>query len=256
MPDTQIRRVRSESLVLYCARIRENRWRLRWKHSGRWLEAVPTSSMLAMDPCVFRLAASVRLGCPLAFTACFPQCECGKPIDILGYHALTCKHGGGPVFAHNKIVSGWMSCIRDAGLTCEPEPRGQYLNNDDRPDIKASGIGSGVVYELDVSLAHPWASEVAQRAAVQDGAAAAVRDAKKRDKYQSNRRPAGVNATFIPLVFEHFGRWGDGAEKFLGKLGSAVEIAEGKTKKAEFLCYWRRRLSLLAKVKDRGMLPE
>eukprot|EP00118_Oscarella_pearsei_P022295 m.255019 g.255019 ORF g.255019 m.255019 type:complete len:222 (+) comp40390_c0_seq1:107-772(+) len=66
------------------------------------------------------------------------------------------------------------------------------------------------------------------------------------DPYAAELRRLARSCEFGDLRGDtHFGRWGDGAEKFLGKLGSAVEIAEGKTKKAEFLCYWRRRLSLL-----------
>ena len=89
----------------------------RGKHAGRWLEAVPTSRMLALKPYGFRLAASARLGCPLAFTACVSLCECGSTMDPHGYHMLTCKFGGGPVWAHNRFVTGWSDCIRDVGLS-------------------------------------------------------------------------------------------------------------------------------------------
>ena len=69
-----------------------------------------------LKPNDFRLAEYLRLGCLLDIAvACFDSCECNSVIDNQGYHLLTCKHGGGPVWAHNNIVSGWADCVGDAG---------------------------------------------------------------------------------------------------------------------------------------------
>ena len=86
--------------------------------------------MLALKHCDFRLAASLRLGDPLPFAAGVSTCECNANIDRRGYHLLTCKFGGGPVWALNCVVSGWAECVRDAGLVCKVEPRYEYVNND------------------------------------------------------------------------------------------------------------------------------
>ena len=194
--------------------------------------------MLALKPCDFRLAASSRLGDPLPFAAC-------SAIDRSGYHLLTCKTGAGPVWAHNCVVSGWADCVRDAGLACKVEPRHEYLNNDNRPDIVAFGTGTGECFELDISFAHPWSSEASRRSASEDGAAALIREEKKISKYKSYQRSSGLTSTFIPIVAEHFGRWGKLAQNFLQSLGRFVERSEGRSKKNVFLCYWRRRLSVL-----------
>ncbi|XP_065835800.1 uncharacterized protein [Oscarella lobularis] len=213
------------------------------KLAGRWLEALPTSWMLALKPCDFRLAASLRLGDPLPFAAGVSTCECNANIDRRGYHLLTCKFGGGPVWAHNCVVSGWADCVGDAGLVCKVEPRYEYVNNDNRPDIVAFGSGTGECFDLDISLAHPWSSEASRRSAVEDGAAAFFRE--KISKYRTCQRSAGSTAKFIPIVAEHFGRWGQSALDFLQSLGRVVERAEGRAQKNIFLRYWRRRLSVL-----------
>ena len=136
---------------------------------------------------------------------------------------LTCKFGGGPVWAHNRFVTGWSDCIRDEGLSCKIEPRFSYLNNENRPDIIAFGSGSGESFELDISLAHPRASEASRRSAVKDGAAASIREEKKITNYDSNIRPSGSAAKFFPIVAEHFGHWGKHACDFFSLLVSHVD---------------------------------
>ena len=92
---------------------------------------------------------------------------------------------------HNRVVSGWADCIRDAGLSCRDEPSHEYVNNDNRPDIVAFGTGTGESFELDISLAHPWRSEACRRAAVENGAAAIIRGERKIEKYSSVVRVNG-----------------------------------------------------------------
>jgi hypothetical protein len=68
------------------------------RDSGSWLEATPSSDKLALDPSEFRLVALMRLGSPMPFGNWLAECECGLTIDEHGYHLLSCKHGGGPVW--------------------------------------------------------------------------------------------------------------------------------------------------------------
>ena len=76
----------------------------------------------------------------------------------------------------------WLGCVRDAGLSCRVEPRHEYVNNDDRPNIVAFGTKIGESFELDISLAHPWSSKACCRAAVEDGTAAIIREERKIEK--------------------------------------------------------------------------
>ena len=69
------------------------------------MSAILSSSRVALSPHDFRLATMMRLGCDIpALSNC---CDCGKEMDIQGYHLITCKTGGGQVHTHNSIVSAW-----------------------------------------------------------------------------------------------------------------------------------------------------
>ena len=48
----------------------------------------------------------------------------------------------------------------------------------------------------------------------------------------------------IPLVFEHFGKWGSGAIDFLKSLGDRSTDDFGSKTNAEFMSYWRRRFGV------------
>ena len=85
-----------------------------------------------------------------------PKCDCGKPIDQEGYHLLTCKTGGGPVWIHNTIASVWSECLKHLNKKLIQEPRNRYCNSDDRPEIAVFDISTGSSYELDFAMAHPF----------------------------------------------------------------------------------------------------
>ena len=61
--------------------------------------------------------------------------------------------------------------------------------------------GTGANVELDFSLAHPFSSDTVVRASREDRFAAA----KTEEKYSNQQNPGSCKATFIPLIFKHFG---------------------------------------------------
>ena len=67
--------------------------------------------------------------------------------------------------------------LQQLNRTHQQEPRNQYINTNDRPDIIAFDAQSGCDIELDISVAHPWAKHIISQAALEDGAAAAKREA-------------------------------------------------------------------------------
>ena len=113
---------------------------------------------------------------------------------------------------------------------------------DRQTDICSNVFDSNV--DLDVSLAHPWCSDIISKAAWQDGAAALRREEKKIEKYQKETRPGGFSPNLIPLVFEHYGRWGTEAEKFLNKISHRSRDEDSKSNTADFKTYWRRLFSV------------
>ena len=76
---------------------------LRGRGAGSWLDTVPSSPKLALEPSEIRLASLVRLGCCLTSQSLLGKCDCGRSVDINGYHLLTCKTGGGPVHTHTML---------------------------------------------------------------------------------------------------------------------------------------------------------
>ena len=91
--------------------------------------------MLALNSCDFRLASFLRLGLPIAFSSWTTTCNCGALIDDSGYHLLTCKTGGGPVWSHELILSIWSDCFCGLHIHHRREPRSRYTTTDNRPDI-------------------------------------------------------------------------------------------------------------------------
>ena len=77
-------------------------------------------------------------------------------------------------------------------------------------------LGSSI--DLNISLAHPWSSETYPSSAKKIGAAASLREARKKAKYDQLKL---LNIQrYIPLVLEHFGTWGEQGRKFLKKLSN------------------------------------
>ena len=121
--------------------------------SVAWLEAFPSSDRYALIAKDFCLASFLRLDLPMPFKSCINKCECGVELDGTGYHLLTCKFGGEPVWQHDSIVSGWCSCLNKLQLHHHKKPREQYTESENRPDILMYDESST---ELGVSMTHPW----------------------------------------------------------------------------------------------------
>ena len=120
------------------------------------------------------------------------------------------------------------------------EPRHRYITSDNRPDITDFDFGT----DLDVSLAHSWISEVIFSSASTEGAAALRREQTKAEKYSMERLPGEEAVRLVPLVLEHFGHWGQQAEKFLHPLSLRSTDECGSSNSSQFKTYWRERLSV------------
>ena len=87
--------------------------------------------------------------------------------------------------------------MRELHIPHQTEPKGRYLNNEDRPDITAFDINSGVNFDLDIAMAHPFSKDIVKRSSEETGHAAEKREQKKILKYQNqitliNRRNSKV----------------------------------------------------------------
>ena len=89
------------SSVKHAARIRSCQGR----GAGSRLQAIPSAPKFVLKSSEFRVAAFLRLGIPFPYFQIVTKCDCGTSLDEHGYHLLTWKFGGGPVWQHNTIVS-------------------------------------------------------------------------------------------------------------------------------------------------------
>ena len=143
-------------------------------------------------------------------------CDCGQQIDGDGFHLLTCKWGGGPVWEHDTIVPCWSDCHQELGIHHRKEPRDRYMNSNNRPDIVVYNTEQGTTTDLDVSLAHPWCSEIVKRCGnEQDSLRAEERQRRKRNTQENAQREQTAQPS-TPLL--HFGCWGEEAISYLRSL--------------------------------------
>ena len=174
---------------------------LQGKAAGSWLEAVPTSPKFALKSANFRLATRLRLGCIMPMSSAIERCECSKINDREGYHPLTCKTGGGPIWSHESVANVWCDSLRHLDITHRREPRNLYEGSNSRPDIIVFDAQSGYDIELDISLAHPCNEDIILQASKVDGAAAAKRESQKTEKYSKEIDGMENASNSIPLAF-------------------------------------------------------
>ena len=178
----------------------------------------------------------------MPFKSCINKCECGVELDGTGYHLLTYKFGRGPVWQHDFIVSGWCSCLNELKLYHRREPREQYTECENRPDILVDDESST---ELDVSMAHPWSKDILNRASKEAGYAAERHEMRKKSKYEALSVQDGTTPNLVHLVIEHFGFWGQEANNFLNSLSKKSKDLEGRSTEADFRTRWRRQISII-----------
>lgn len=100
----------------------------------------------------------------MPFPSLASKCNCGQPIDESGYH-LTCKTRGSPVWTHNTIISVWSDCLKSLKIQ-HKEPNHRFANSDDRPDNTWFNYGSASTVELDITMVHPWSSDILPLSAI------------------------------------------------------------------------------------------
>ena len=132
------------------------------KRSWGLVECNPNFRMFALNSHEIRLATFLRFGLSIPLSDWMTTCNCGATLDGSGYHLLTCKSGGGPVWSHEAIASTWPDCLRELNVHHRREPQHRYLNSNDRPDIVASDPDKGCNVDLDIALAHSWSSDIFQ----------------------------------------------------------------------------------------------
>ena len=69
-------------------------------HAASWVSVIPSEGLgLHLQPSEFQVAIKWWLGLDTSCGSICPLCP-GRVLDLLGHHALTCKHGGDVVTRH------------------------------------------------------------------------------------------------------------------------------------------------------------
>ena len=67
---------------------------------------------------------------------------------------------------------------------------------------------------------------------------------RKKSKYEALSVQDATTPNLVPLVFEHFGFWGQEADNFLSSLSKKSKDLEGRSTEADFRTRWRRQISI------------
>ena len=140
----------------------------------------------------------MRLGIPVSFPEWVNKCDCGRTLDIKssdadGFHLLTCKNDGGLVWTHDSMMSEWSKCLSSVHLPHKCEPRDRYTHSNNRPDILVYDSETESNVELDMALAHPWASDILPRAATTGGSTAMRREQSRKTSTPRNDYPVDTH---------------------------------------------------------------
>ena len=130
-------------------------------------------------------------------------------------------------------MSTWSECLSQVHLYHTIEPRDAYCNSQSRPDITIQNVVDFNV-ELDISIAHPWSSDILPSADQTSGVAALRRE----EKYSTETHPGGFSPKLMVSVLEHFGFWGQEGQRFLHEISQRSRDEDGKANSIEFKTYW------------------
>ena len=204
--------------------------------SGAWLHALPTPSLgTLMDNECLRIAVALRVGA----VVCQPhKCRCGRLIDKLGHHPLSCRYSAGRLPRHAGLNDVVKRALTTAGIPSVLEPPGLDRGDGRRPDgMSVFPYRNGKALVWDATCADTFAASHINNCAIQPAHAADAADAAKRVKY------ANLEDRFIfqPISIETTGVMSASTKVFLKELGRLMTAETGEPREGAWL---QQRLSL------------
>ncbi|KAJ0182426.1 hypothetical protein K1T71_001795 [Dendrolimus kikuchii] len=155
--------------------------------SGLWLQALPSPSIgTLMDAATFRSAICLRLGA----NCCEPHnCRCGRAVDRLGHHGLSCGRSAGRIPRHAGLNDIIRRALVSADVPAVLEPNGLIRNDGKRPDgmtLIPWSLGRPLVW--DVTCVDTLAPSHLQESKVGAGRTATSAENLKRLEYQNGMK--------------------------------------------------------------------
>ena len=200
------------------------------EHSSDWLNAIPIPALgLKLDNISLRIACGLRLGSPL----CQPHnCICGKLVNELGRHGLSCKNAKGTHARHSQANDLIKRALGSAQVPAIREPPGLVRSDFKRPDgltLYPWSQGKSLVWDFTCSdtLAPSHVTATSSEA----GKSASQSERNKLRHYEE----LTGNYIVMPVAVETMGPWGQIGLKFIKDLGSRIADVTGENRSTSFL---------------------
>ena len=165
---------------------------------------------------------------------CHPhKCEfCGREVDQLGHHGLSCRYSQGRLARHNAFNSLIHCSLAAAKIPSRLEPSGLHRSDGKRPDgVTMTPWSEGKFLVWDATCVDTFCESHKHKCASECGAAAAHAEGEKAGKYSSLDHAY----SFQPIAIETSASVGSSTMSFLRALGHRLKTTTGEPQSTAFL---------------------
>ena len=198
--------------------------------TGAWLHALPSPTLgtLMDDECT-RITIALRIGAEV----CQPhKCRCGRKVDRLGHHPLSCVYSAGRNPRHAALNDIIKRALTSAGIPCHLEPRGLDRGDGRQPDgVTIFPFRQGRPLTWDATCSDTYAPTNINHCALEAGHAANAAEARKVQKYQA----LTDRYLFQPVSVETSGVLGGSTRTFLKEVGRRMAAETGDPREGAWL---------------------
>ena len=207
------------------------------RESGLWLHSLPSPALgTLLDPESFRIAVALRVG---AVVCVQHVCKCGKVMDAMGLHGLSCRYSAGRHPRHSAINDVIRRALQSAVIPSVLEPVGVDRGDGKRPDgISVFPFSNGKCLCCDATCIDTFAASHIYGSAVSAGSAAREAEVKKCQKYEALLR----RYLFEPIAVEITGVFGTTTGTLLSDMGRRISNVSGDRR--ETLWWLEQRIGL------------
>ena len=204
--------------------------------SGAWATAIPVPSLgTQLNPEELRIAIALRTGSEVCVER---PCKCGKIIDKLGYHSLSCNKSEGRSPRHTAINEIIWRALKAAEIKSRLEPEGIDRGDNLRPDgLTSQPFSQGKALCWDATCVDTFCESYVHECATVAGSAATKAEIRKRNKYQE----MGRRYKFEPIAIETTGVYGSTTRTIIKEIGKRISDKTGDIRES---LWFRQRLSI------------
>ena len=199
-------------------------------HSGAWLNATPLPRLgLHLDDATVRISVALRVGATICESH---TCRCGRRVDTLGHHGLSCQFSEGRLPRHANLNDVVKRALAAAGIPSWLEPVGLDRGDGRRPDgVTIFPYHQGKCLTWDATCVDTFSSTAVVDSAITPGSAAMAAEERKRNRYST----LTDRYLFEPVAIETTGVMGPSTRSFLQRLGRQMSTRTGNSRETSWL---------------------